>query len=116
MRRAARDRWLTAPGILIALLGSVGSGRAAEGRLAGRVADASGAGVAGVTLLVTAVSRPAVPYSPSAGTPPHAIEAVRSSGDGSFVVAVPPGLYRLAALKSGYEVAMAEASTLVRGL
>jgi hypothetical protein len=90
---------------------------AAEGRLVGRVTGPSGAGIAGATIYL-------LKAPPPVGRPPVAIDwpgaaaaelkVIESRSDGAFAADVPPGRYRVAASKPGYDVTLTEIITLAR--
>jgi hypothetical protein len=112
--------------LLVALLTSFGAAvptaRAQDRALAGQVVDGRGVGLAGATVFVTELVRS--PRAAEAAARPRLstseIESgdrvLRSGPDGSFGAQVPPGRYRIAVFKPGYDVGLAEFSMATRSL
>ena len=121
MRNRAGNGWRRAGSVLVVLAGAIVAGEAAESHLWGRVADPEGSGIGQATVFLTAVSR-SLPLTASALFTTAALAAnpevlaLKTSEDGTFSVVLPPGRYRVAALKPGFEPAITEVSTLIRGV
>ena len=121
MRNRAGNRRRRIGSLLVVLAGGIVAGEAAESRLQGRVADPGGLGIGQATVFLTAVSRSLPPgasalfATASLAASPEVL-ALQTSEDGTFSLALPPGRYRVVALKPGFEASMTEVSTLVRGV
>ncbi len=97
-----------------------GEAGAAEKWIAGRIVDDQGAGLEDVTLFLTLMER-LPPFACASRVEQVASRAedgamtlVKSGVEGDFSILLPAGRYRVAALKRGYEVSMAEVNTLAR--
>ncbi len=111
MRKDAGNSWRCFALLLVALAGSIAPGIAGDSVLTGRVTNTEGAEIGGVMLFLAAVGRVSPPGPGGAAT-----KFLESSSDGSFVTILPAGRYVVAASKPGYEVALTEVSTLIRGV
>ena len=115
----ARGRLASILALLSAL--AIPHSLALERPVIGRLTDGDGVVIAGAVIYVSAVvchHRLACgPMHNGSGPLPAKIPTtiVHSDLDGAFYAQLPAGRYRVAALKSGYDVAMTEIHTLVRG-
>lgn len=120
MSRRAGDRWLRSLALLLVLIATVRAAVAGPPLLKVHVTDASGHGLPGATIflmLTTPVATRPVPEAPGSEAPTSlsgAIEPVTTDSEGAAEALLVPGRYRVAALKAGYAIAVAEVSTLVR--
>jgi hypothetical protein len=116
-----RNRSRNLQALTLAFLAGATTLLAGESSVSGRLTDTRGAAVPGATVLVFPVGLPDGPGSCASGTPalpgraddggpPCAL--LRTDLDGGFVAILPPGRYRVAALKSGYEVSITEVHSL----
>ncbi len=93
---------------LVSSLTATGS-LASERLVLGKITDPDGAVVVDVMVFLTPVNRANGPRLSSTHT-------LRSDHEGAFHLALPPGRYRVAAVKPGYDVAMTEIHSRARGV
>src|SRR5262245_15665474 len=100
--------------------------QATPSAVSGRLTDVSGAALPGATILVfPAAAHDEPPSCSQAITPgtgpsdpqtaegaPETCALLRTDLDGGFVVLLPPGRYKVAAIKTGYEVSITEVHSL----
>jgi len=82
---------------------------ASDPQILGRVTDTDGAVVADAMVLLTPVNS-----TDGRRSIPH--RTLRSDQEGAFYAALPAGRYRVAAVKSGYDVAMTDIHSRARGV
>jgi hypothetical protein len=102
----------SAPAALVALFSlmfpATGS-LASEPQILGKITDPDGAVVADAMVFLTPVNGPE-------GARSSPIRTLRSDQKGAFYAALPAGRYRVAAVKSGYDVAMTDIYSRARGV
>jgi hypothetical protein len=120
MFRQFRVAWLSLAVASVLVCVPIRTAGAAEKWIAGKVVDGRGAGLQDVTLFLTMVERlPSFAYATTGEKTPGrtddgAMTLVRSGEEGDFSILLPAGRYRIAALKRGYDVSVAEVNTLAR--
>jgi hypothetical protein len=115
-----RCRKVHALALALAFLAGATTLIAGQSSISGRLTDTRGAAVPGATVLVFPVDlaegpRGCADAAPAAGGPDEGAPAcalLRSDLDGGFVAILPPGRYRVAAIKPGYEVSITEVHSL----
>jgi hypothetical protein len=120
MRKHHRFAWLFGGWFLVLVAVPVPWASAVERPVAGQVVDAEGAGIEGATIYLAPLRAPAAaaiaPVARAASPGGSDILVLRSVEDGTFSGAVPPGRYRVAASKPGYDLLLTEVNLRARRL